>query len=206
MDICLIGAGGHGEVVLDVIRAAAEHRVVGFFDSNPETHGKVIDGVEVVGPPECADSPFIVAIGDVHIRKVLTDLLLKKGLEPITAIHPAAYCAGNARVGPGSVICAKATLCTHVQIGQGGIVNTGAIVEHHCRLGEFVHVAPGVVLAGRVTIEDQVMIGAAATVIPCKTIGREAVVGAGSVVIHDIPSHVTAAGAPARILNHKTEH
>jgi sugar O-acyltransferase (sialic acid O-acetyltransferase NeuD family) len=200
MDICIIGAGGHGEVVLDVIRAAAMHRVVGFFDSNPEIQGKVIDGVEVIGPPEWADKPFLVAIGDVYVRKELTDLLMAKGLEPITVIHPTAYCAGNAQVGPGSVICAKATLCTHVRAGRGAIINTGAIIEHHCRLGEFVHIAPGAVLTGRVTVGDQVMVGAAATIISCLTIGQEAVIGAGSVVTHDIPAHMTAVGAPARIV------
>lgn len=200
MDICIIGAGGHGEVVLDVIRAAGLHRVVGFFDSNPAAHGKVIDGVEVIGPPDLADKPFLVAIGDVHSRKEITDKLLAKGLEPITAIHPTAYCAGNAQVGPGSVICAKAVLCTHVKADRGVIINTGAIVEHHCSLGQFVHICPGAVLTGRVTVGDQVMVGAAATILPCLTIGQEAVIGAGSVVTNDISARVTAVGSPARIV------
>ena len=200
MDICIIGAGVHGEVVLDVVRAAAMHRVVGFYDSNPEIHGKVVDGVEVIGSPQQADKPFLVAIGDAHVRGEITDLLMSRGLEPITAIHPTAYCAGNAQVGPGSVICAKAVLCTHVRLGRGGIINTGAIVEHHCRLGEFVHVAPGAVLTGRVKVGDQVMVGAAATILPCLTVGQEAVIGAGSVVTHDIPPRVTVVGVPARIV------
>lgn len=200
MDICLIGAGGHGEVVLDVIEAAGEHNVIGFFDSDPQMQGKVIDGVEVLGPPEQADKPFLVAIGDVNARKEVMGKMLAKGLEPITAVHPTANCAASAVIGPGSLICAGATLCTHVRIAQGGIVNTGAIVEHHCRLGEFVHVAPGAVLTGRVTVGERVMIGAAATVLPCLTIGQEAIIGAGSVVTHDIPPGQTAVGAPAYLL------
>jgi len=201
MNICIIGAGGHGEVVLDTVRAAGEHKVSAFFDSNPLAKGKIIDGIEVVGTPDIANLPFLVAIGDVHARKEITEQLVAKGLEPVTTIHPTAYCASNAKVGPGSIVCAGAILCTHACVGQGGIINTSAVVEHHCQLGDFVHIAPGCVLTGRVTVEDEAFIGAGTTIIPCRNIGKSAVVGAGAVVTRDVPPAVTVAGVPARIMN-----
>ena len=33
MDILIVGAGGHGKVVLDILRAAGVHRPVGFLDA-----------------------------------------------------------------------------------------------------------------------------------------------------------------------------
>ena len=47
-----------------------------------------------------------------------------------------------------------------------------------------------------VTIEDNVWIGANTTVCGGVTIGSNSVIGAGSVVNHDIPSGVVAAGVP----------
>jgi len=51
-----------------------------------------------------------------------------------------------------------------------------------------------------VTIGDFVMIGTGATVLPGVNIGAHSVIGAGSVVREDVPSHVVAAGNPARVL------
>jgi acetyltransferase-like isoleucine patch superfamily enzyme len=51
-----------------------------------------------------------------------------------------------------------------------------------------------------VVIEDAVWIGTQVIVLPGVTIGRGSVVGAGSVVTHDVPPFVVAAGNPARIV------
>ena len=48
-------------------------------------------------------------------------------------------------------------------------------------------------------------IGAGAIVLPGVTIGEYAVVGAGSVVTHDVPDHVVAAGNPAKIIKSTEE-
>jgi acetyltransferase-like isoleucine patch superfamily enzyme len=51
-----------------------------------------------------------------------------------------------------------------------------------------------------ITVEDGVWLGAGCIVLPGVTIGSNTVVGAGSVVTHDLPAGVVAAGAPARVL------
>jgi len=51
-----------------------------------------------------------------------------------------------------------------------------------------------------VTVCNDVWIGANACVLRGVTIGEGAVVGAGSVVTHDIPPFVIAAGNPARVI------
>jgi maltose O-acetyltransferase len=58
----------------------------------------------------------------------------------------------------------------------------------------------GLELAAPVTIGDDVWIGGAAVVLPGVTIGDCAVIGAGSVVTHDVPADVVAAGNPCRPL------
>ncbi len=51
-----------------------------------------------------------------------------------------------------------------------------------------------------VTLEDDVWIGANAVICGGVTIGKGSVIGAGSVVTHDIPAGVVAAGTPCRPL------
>ena len=200
MEIDIIGCGGHGEVVLDILRAAGQHRVIGFLDSDPATHGRLVDGVKVLGPPAVADAPFVVAVGDNRVRKNITETLVAKGLEPVTVVHPTASVASTAIIGPGTVICAGAVVCTHARIGQGVIVNTGAVVEHHNVVGDFVHLAPGVVLTGHVCVEEGAFVGAGATVIKSCTVGSWSKVGAGALVNRGVPTGETYVGVPAKPL------
>jgi maltose O-acetyltransferase len=51
-----------------------------------------------------------------------------------------------------------------------------------------------------VAIGANVWIGGAAILCPGVTVGDDSVVGAGSVVTHDIPAQVVAAGNPCRVI------
>jgi len=201
MDIYIIGAGGHGEVVLDAVRAAGRHGVVGFLDSDPSKHGTEVDGVRVLGAPEEAAGPFVVGIGDNAAREELSRRLGERGLKEVTVVHPTANVASNAALEAGCVICAGAIICAHARLGRAVIVNTGAVVEHHNRIDDYAHIAPGAVLAGRAAVRTGALVGAAATVLPHVTVGTRATVGAGSVVLRDVPDGATVAGVPARRLD-----
>ena len=52
MNMIIVGAGGHGRVVLDILRQANENKPVGFLDNNTELHGRRIDGLPVLGSIE----------------------------------------------------------------------------------------------------------------------------------------------------------
>ena len=54
--------------------------------------------------------------------------------------------------------------------------------------------------AQAITIKDNVFLGVNVTVLKGATIGKNSVIGAGSVVVSDIPPHVTAAGNPCRVV------
>lgn len=51
-----------------------------------------------------------------------------------------------------------------------------------------------------ITIGDYCWFGGSVVVLPGVTIGKNVVVGAGSVVTHDLPDNVIAAGNPARVI------
>lgn len=56
-----------------------------------------------------------------------------------------------------------------------------------------------------ITVGDNVWFGGDCVVLPGVTIGSDTVIGAGSVVTHDIPAGVVAAGNPCRVLRQITD-
>ena len=55
-------------------------------------------------------------------------------------------------------------------------------------------------VVAKITIGEDAFIGARAFVLPGVTIGARSVIGAGSVVTHDVPADVIAAGNPCKVL------
>ena len=207
MDIVIIGAGGHGRVVLDIIRAENKHRPVGFLDGNELLKGQSVDSLPVLGDIMNTEqlkykgvTGAIIAIGDNRIRREYATLVENCGLELINAIHPTANIASASQIGNNVVIAAGAMLCAHCRIGDSAILNTGSIVDHESVIGTAAHICPGSRLAGRVMVQSGAFVGIGATVIQNITIGTDAVVGAGAVVIRDVPAGCTVVGVPARMV------
>lgn len=207
MGTIIVGAGGHGRVVLDIFRQAHDIDPVGFLDGNPQLRGKRIDGVEVLGG--LADIPSlledgvdsaIVAIGDNATRNMYAQTLASHGLALVNAIHPKASIADTAKLGRNVVVAAGALVCAHCRISDSCIVNTGSIVDHESFIGRAAHVCPGSRLAGRVIVEDFAFVGIGATIVQCLTIGRGATVGAGAVVLRNVEPFTTVVGVPARCI------
>jgi len=205
MDVVIIGAGGHGRVVLDILRQNAQYQVRGFLDSNPLLHGRRMDGKPVLGDmsrlPELAGRGVegaVVAIGDNGVRRVFAEEAEAAGVRLINAIHPSANLADNVTLGRNVVIAAGALVCAHCQIADSVILNTGCIVDHESRIGTAVHVCPGARLAGRVVVDAGAFVGIGATIVQSVRIGSDAIVGAGAVVIADVAPMSTVVGVPAR--------
>lgn len=206
MHVIIIGAGGHGRVVLDILLQEGRHQIAGFLDSNDAIHGRRIDGIPVVGHiddlerliPENRIEGVVVAIGDNGARRGVARQVDQLGLQLINAVHPSATLAHNATLGRNVVVSAGVVVCAHCQIGDSVILNTGCIIDHQTMVGEGCHICPGVRIAGRVKIESGAFVGIGATVVPRTTIGYESIVGAGTVIIEDVPPMATVVGVPGR--------
>jgi sugar O-acyltransferase (sialic acid O-acetyltransferase NeuD family) len=207
MDVIIAGAGGHGRVVLDILRAQAAHAVVGFLDANHDLHGSVVDGVPVLGHLNLLPrlkatgvTGAIVAIGDNRVRRSYAQKLAAAGLELVNAIHPSAILSPTVTLGRNVVVAPGAIVCVGARVADSAILNTRCTVDHECEIGEAAHVAPGVTLAGRVTVGEAAFVGTGANVLPCLTIGAHATVGGGALIHRDVPPGATAVGVPARVI------
>lgn len=206
MRILILGAGGHGQVVADILLAMQasgdDVKPVGFLDDFcPQD--KVL-GLPVLGTTALAHAiphdAVIVAIGENAARHQVYNEQIARGATFFTARHPSAIIAPDVKIGQGCVISAGAIVNTGSVIGDNVILNTRCIIEHHNAINDHAHIAPGVHLAGHVTVGSGVLVGVGACAIPNVHIGDGTIIGAGAVVINHIPAQTTAVGVPARVI------
>ncbi|MEM8875269.1 MAG: acetyltransferase [Planctomycetota bacterium] len=204
--IVIVGAGGHGKVVLDIVRAAGRYRPVGFVDADERARN--VAGLPILGDiralPKLANNGVvgcIVAIGGNHVRRTYAEEALDAGLDLVNAVHPSAHTSPTATIGRNVVVAAGATICTETTLADSVIVNTNAVVDHECHVGTAAHIAPGALLAGRVTVGEEAFVGMGAKVIQCLNVGPKATIGAGAVVIRDTAAGKTVVGVPARAID-----
>jgi sugar O-acyltransferase (sialic acid O-acetyltransferase NeuD family) len=213
MNIVIFGAGGHGRVVLDILKHDRRVNLVGFIDDNRSSHHIFVDGVRVLG--DVTELPAlitahgldgaIIAVGDNKVRADLFVKVKKLGLKLENAIHPDALIAKGVEIGEGVVIASGAIINTGTKIGDNVIINTGVVIDHDNVIEDHVHISPGVKLAGKVTVKKYSHVGIGAIVITHSVIGENATVGAGAIVQNDIPDNTTAVGAPAKVIKYKED-
>lgn len=201
--IHVVGAGGHGRVVVQLARACG-YRVAGIIDDDEQLHGTEVLGIEVIGGIDqlSEETPAIIAIGDNQARERIAGLHQREWLR---LIHPTAIVDETVVIGQGTVVMAGAIIQANAVLGQHVILNTGASVDHDCHLKDFSHICPGVILPGNITAGYSSLVGSRATAIPGVSIGDFAIVGAGSTVVHSVPDNQTVVGAPAKYVHHLNE-
>lgn len=208
--LVILGAGGHGRVVLDTA-VAAGWTLRGFIDGT-KTIGEDINNLSVIGGDRLLDDPsflaehlFVVAIGDQEARRRLSLGICAKGGQLATVRHPACVISPSALIGDGTVIIAGAIVNANARVGRFCILNTGCTVDHDLVLGDGVQICPGANLAGRVRCENAVFVGTGAAIIPGISIGAGATVGAGAVVIRNVAAGDFVAGNPARTIQQRRQ-
>ena len=210
--VLIIGAGGHAQVIADVLlrmrEAGADLTPVGYLDDDPALAGQILLGLPVLGAighlSAVPHALLVIAIGENLARQRLFEALQGDGARFAVARHPSAVIAPDVQIGQGSVICASVVVNPGSLVGANVILNTGCTVDHHNHIGDHVHIAPGVHLGGDVTIGEGTLVGIGATVMPQRRVGHWSVVSAGSLVHTDVPDRVVAAGVPARVVRKLT--
>lgn len=207
----IIGASGHGKVVLDILQQDKNVEVAGFIDDDSNRHGQKVNGIKIIGSfsivPNLIDEidSGIVGIGNNLIRADFFEKLQDIGLDTISAIHPSAVIAKTAKIGSGTVIAANAVINPDVEIKENSIINTSATIDHDNLIAEHVHISPGANIGGNVCIGIYSHVGIGASVMNGILIGRNATIGAGAVVIRDVPDNAVVVGVPAKIIKYNDE-
>lgn len=195
--VIIIGFGGHGRVISDIINSTSDE-LLGFLDDKQTDSvygckylGKVCDCVKFDG---CS---FIIAIGDNFLRQKISEKY--SGLNYYTAISPTAVISRSAQIGEGSCVMPNCVINSGARVGKHCIVNTSAIIEHDCIIEDFVHISPCAALAGTVTVGKNTHIGIGASVRNNISICGNCIIGAGGAVVQNITEPGVYMGVPAKI-------
>lgn len=194
--VIIIGAGGHGRVIADIVLHSGD-KLLGFLDDN---RTEPVWGYPVLGKIRDwrlygENAAFVLGIGNNAVREQLS----KKITGPwYTAVHPSAQIGTDVTIGDGTVVMAHASINPGVRISAHCIINTGAVVEHDNILEDFVHVSPNATLCGTVQIGHDTHVGAGVVIKNNCAVCPGCTLGAGTVVVRDITEPGTYAGVPAR--------
>lgn len=210
--LVIIGAGGFGREVLDVVEAinfdyastgTQPFEVLGFLDDgDPDSATLEPYDVPHLGPVAeldgmDADVGYVIGIGSPQVRRKLDEQFRQHRDSPVL-IHPSVTYNRAVAFGPGAVVCAGVRLTNNIDVGRHVHLNLNSTVGHDARLGKYVTVSPLVAISGNVTLDDEVMIGTGATLNPGVYVGAGATVGSGAAVLRNIDAGVTAVGVPAK--------
>ncbi len=202
--IVVIGAGGHGRELADIVRDIGEVdqslALLGIVDDGSPDRLTLARGrFRFLGGTDSVEGRNVdlyIGIGDCHTRCAVDERIGESNVPAL--IHPTATVGTGNTLDDGVVLAQTSVVTTNVRLGRHTHINVGATISHDCVIGDYVTVCPGVTLAGNVTVGDRVFLGAGATVIPGVAIGHGAVIGAGSTVISHVAPRSVVAGSPAR--------
>ena len=204
--VVVIGAGGFGREVLDVIEAmqdaGSDLEMIGFLDDGSpnvervERRGhRVLGGLDLLDSLDCG---AVIGVGDPQVRARIDDHLLANQVASPTLIHPDATTGADVSLGPGSIVTAGARLTTNIQLGRHAHLNLNCTVGHDVVGGDYLTVNPGATISGEITMGNRIMIGTGASIVQGLHIGDDAVIGAGAAVVKDVASGTTVVGVPAK--------
>jgi len=208
-DLYIIGAGGCGREVLQIIKEIHKAQgqrwnIVGFLDdTEAPLAGKACD-YGVVGtivdyvPKE--NDVLAMAVADPKGKRKLAEMLLSRGAVFENIIHPAATLGEFNTIGTGNVIYGGFAMSANVRIGNFTTL-LDSLIGHDSVVGDYTTISALCNITGYVKIGKGVFIGGSCAVVPHAVIEDDAYVGMGSVVLRHVKAGKKVFGNPARVVD-----
>lgn len=201
--VVIVGAGGHGREILQVLRDRGTAEFLGFLDDH-EPDRDLLGPIDArwLGPTSVlaelpADVEYLIGIGSGPVRRRIDQTA--GGRRAHTLVHPMSSIGGDVELSPGVVVFAFATVTTNIRLGRHVHVCRGAAVGHDSTLADYVSVYPLAAVSGNVHLEAGVTVGTTASVRQGLRVGADTMIGSGAAVVSDLPGGVTAVGVPAAV-------
>ena len=207
-NIIIVGAGGLGREVFTWIndnfeeKKETQYQIKGFLDIDSDCLEGFDIEAHVIGSESSyiieENDRFVLAIGDIDVKKKAVEKLEKKGAQFISFIHHTAIVAPSAIIGIGCVICPFVVVSDNVRIEDYVMINFHASCGHDATIGKYSVLSPYATLNGCSVLEEEVFLGTRATVVARKKIGYRSKVSANSVAMNDAPAHAFIFGVPGK--------
>ena len=139
-EIYVLGIGGSSCKMIDLANACG-YEVIGLYHYNNERTGQIDHGYRILGSfddlfeQDIQDKNFLLTMGDMNIRKSLSDkIILKGGLVP-TLVHPSAEISQFALVSPiGVIVDSQTVIQADCEIDEGVYICSHSMICHQTHL------------------------------------------------------------------------
>lgn len=185
------------------------------YHYNDDRTGDNVHGYPIVGSfddlfsQDISGKNFLLTMGDLSIRKQLTERITNLGGNIPNLISPLAKIARWSKIGDSGVLIFNFSFIqTETEIKSNTVILAQSNIAHNCKVDEFCFISTKVGIGAYTHVGKGVFIGQGALSISekVKTIGEGAYIGARALLTKDVPSNAVMAGIPARILKQNRIH
>ena len=207
-DIIIVGAGGCGREVAnwieDINQVKETWNILGFIDDNLNALDGVSCKYSIIGTisehEPRRNVKYAMGIANPQAKKTVASILLGKGAQFASIIHPSTHIYTEYPLGVGLVTYPNSKIATGCRIGDF-VTLQSTILGHDAQLENYVTVSSSCGITGGVKLRESCFIADHACVAVGLEIGAGAYVGIGSVVIRNVPEHTRVFGNPARVFS-----
>lgn len=213
LPVAIIGSGGFGREVLDVIDACNQEKPtyepLGFIvDPEYGSPGTMVNGNPILGGFDWLERnhqnvSVICGVGAPEVRKKIIQRVNDLDGKFFSVIHPNALLTRWVTVGEGVVITAGCVITNQIVIGDHVHINLDCTIGHDVTMKDFTTLAPGVHVSGNITFQEGCYVGTGANFIQGLDIGEWSVIGAGSTITKDVPENTVVVGVPGKVIKTK---
>jgi sugar O-acyltransferase (sialic acid O-acetyltransferase NeuD family) len=207
--LCVIGAGGYANDILDICNSNDQAISAFLVDKEYCPTDLVFCGRPII--PNIEETlelkkKWIIGIGDPQIKSKMYNRLIKYNYNAACIIHKSVIkgTTGNI-IALGVSICAGAIFSNNVTLYSHVTINLGCTIGHDVAILPFATISPGVNISGNVRIGEGAFIGTGAAILEGLNIGKWSRVGAGAVVTKHVPPNTTVVGVPAQVVKEREE-
>jgi sugar O-acyltransferase (sialic acid O-acetyltransferase NeuD family) len=193
--VLVIGAGGGGAQVLDVLGRLPDLRPIGLLDNNQALVGQAVLDVPILGPvsdlarlwtDRVFDQAVVAIVADREYRQRVFEDGVALGVPFPNLIDPSAVVGAGATLGQGNVLRPFVQIAACCTVGNNNYLAEFTSLGHHSQLGSHCTFASRVATSGWVSIGDRASFGVGACVDGHRRVGAGVVVGPGAVVLEDL--------------------
>ena len=208
-DIVIIGAGGLGREILDIIKAINKLKptwnVLGFYDDAFQTKKPISERTYCLGT--IADLKILknrnlaVAFGISNrevVQSMINQLQENINFNYPNIIHPSVAQNSNINMGIGNVIGFSCFLSCDIQIGDFNFLNILVALGHDVKMGSFNALMPRTQISGNVVVGDFNFFGMNSAVVQNKSIGSHNTINAFTLLTKTIQNNRKYFGIPGR--------
>lgn len=162
-----------------------------------------VEGIPVINTHELVDSialhdyEYIVAVGDLSVRRVFLVLFDLYRLKGANLIDPTADIEEGAEIGEGNYIYKFVSVYASAKIGNHNIINTKAVIATDACIGDNCNICMGANVCGDCHVGDNSYVGYNATIMSGCNVGERCHVEPCSFVCSNIENGKTVGGVPA---------